>query len=122
LSAGTDYKPPVDLDIFLKAGDPPVYIGFGSIVVDNPAKLTKIIFDAIRQTGQRALISKGWANIGKGDAEIPENIFLLDKCPHGWLFQHISCVVHHGGAGTTAAGLALGRPTVIVPFFGDQPF
>ncbi|KAE8349545.1 hypothetical protein BDV28DRAFT_163518 [Aspergillus coremiiformis] len=117
-----DYKPPDDLDAFLKVGEPPVYIGFGSIVVDNPAKLTEIVFEAVRRTGKRALVSKGWGNIGAGSTEVPENIFLLGKCPHDWLFQHVSCVVHHGGAGTTAAGLILGRPTVIVPFFGDQPF
>ncbi|KAF5862118.1 hypothetical protein ETB97_012102 [Aspergillus alliaceus] len=121
LSSDTDYKPPDDLDAFLKAGEPPVYIGFGSIVVDNPAKLTSIVFEAVRLTGKRALVSKGWGNIG-GGSEVPENVFLLGKCPHDWLFQHVSCVVHHGGAGTTAAGLVLGRPTVIVPFFGDQPF
>ncbi|KAE8155240.1 hypothetical protein BDV25DRAFT_134987 [Aspergillus avenaceus] len=122
LSSNTDYKPPDDLVAFLKAGEPPIYIGFGSIVVDNPAKLTEIVFEAVRRTGKRALVSKGWGNIGSGNAEIPENIMLLGKIPHDWLFKHVSCVVHHGGAGTTAAGLVLGRPTVIVPFFGDQPF
>ncbi|GAB1194029.1 hypothetical protein APSETT444_003266 [Aspergillus pseudonomiae] len=122
LASDTNYKPPDDLDAFLKAGDPPVYIGFGSIVVDNPAKLTEIVFEAVRLTGKRALVSKGWGNIGEGRAEIPENVMLLGKVPHDWLFHHVSCVVHHGGAGTTAAGLVLGRPTVIVPFFGDQPF
>ncbi|KAE8421311.1 hypothetical protein BDV36DRAFT_280860 [Aspergillus pseudocaelatus] len=122
LESDTSYKPPDDLDAFLKAGDPPVYIGFGSIVVDNPAKLTEIVFEAVRLTGKRALVSKGWGNIGEGRAEVPEDVMLLGKVPHDWLFQHVSCVVHHGGAGTTAAGLVLGRPTVIVPFFGDQPF
>ncbi|BAE55182.1 unnamed protein product [Aspergillus oryzae RIB40] len=122
LESDTNYKPPDDLDAFLKAGDPPVYIGFGSIVVDNPAKLTEIVFEAIRLTGKRALVSKGWGNIGEGRAEVPKDVMLLGKVPHDWLFQHVSCVVHHGGAGTTAAGLVLGRPTVIVPFFGDQPF
>jgi hypothetical protein len=47
---------------------------------------------------------------------------MLGDCPHDWLFAHVSCVVHHGGAGTTAAGIAAGKPTVVVPFFGDQPF
>ncbi|KAE8374927.1 hypothetical protein BDV26DRAFT_30594 [Aspergillus bertholletiae] len=122
LPSDTDYTPPNDLDTFLKAGEPPVYIGFGSIVVDNPARLTEIVFEAVRLTGKRALVSKGWGNIGEGRAEVPENVMLLGKVPHDWLFQHVSCVVHHGGAGTTAAGLVLGRPTVIVPFFGDQPF
>jgi hypothetical protein len=112
----------VELDAFLKAGDPPISIGFGSIVVEKPERLTRIIFEAVLRTGHRAIISKGWSNLGCGETEIPENIFLLGTCPHDWLFPQVSCVVHHGGAGTTAAGLLLGCPTVIVPFFGDQPF
>ncbi|KAF7812801.1 sterol 3-beta-glucosyltransferase UGT80B1 isoform X1 [Senna tora] len=54
--------------------------------------------------------------------EVPENIFLLEECPHDWLFPQCSAVVHHGGAGTTATGLKAGCPTTIVPFFGDQFF
>lgn len=122
LSAQSNYQPPEELDAFLKAGDPPIYIGFGSIVVEDSGKLTQTIFEAVRRTGHRALVSKGWSNLGSGEIDIPENIFLLGKCPHDWLFQRVSCVVHHGGAGTTAAGLLFGCPTVIVPFFGDQPF
>ncbi|KAL4864883.1 hypothetical protein BDV12DRAFT_200697 [Aspergillus spectabilis] len=121
LPGATKYTPPDGLRKFLAAGPPPVYVGFGSIVVDNAERLTRIVFDAIRQTGQRAIVSKGWGNIGADEADTPE-IMMIDKCPHDWLFHHVSCVVHHGGAGTTAAGLALGRPTVIIPFFGDQTF
>jgi len=84
--------------------------------------MTKMIFEAVRKTGQRALVSKGWGGLGGDDLDKPDNVFMLGNCPHDWLFKHVSCVVHHGGAGTTAAGIALGRPTVIVPFFGDQPF
>lgn len=105
----------------MDSGDPPIYIGFGSIVVDDPSELTNIVFDAVRQTHVRAVISKGWGNIGTDQAGPPE-IMMIDKCPHDWLFQHVSAVVHHGGAGTTAAGLSLGKPTTIVPFFGDQTF
>lgn len=54
--------------------------------------------------------------------DVPKNVLMIGNCPHDWLFRHVSCVVHHGGAGTTAAGLALGRPTVVVSFFGDQLF
>jgi UDP:flavonoid glycosyltransferase YjiC (YdhE family) len=63
---------------------------------------------------------RGWGGLGAGT--VPENIFMLGNCPHDWLFKQVSAVVHHGGAGTTAIGLRLGRPTVIVPFFGDQAF
>lgn len=120
LKTGSDYHPPEDLVQFLKAGPPPVYIGFGSIVVDKPDELTKTIFGAVKRAGVRALVSKGWGGLGVGDA--PEDIFLLGNCPHDWLFQYVSCVVHHGGAGTSAIGIAMGKPTIVVPFFGDQPF
>jgi UDP:flavonoid glycosyltransferase YjiC (YdhE family) len=121
LSLATNYTPAEDLKAFLEAGPPPVYIGFGSIVVDDPNAMTKLIFDAVKITGQRALVSKGWGGFGDSFA-IPDGVFMLGNVPHDWLFKHVSCVVHHGGAGTTAAGIALGRPTVVVPFFGDQPF
>jgi hypothetical protein len=116
------YKPPEDLEAFLEAGPAPVYIGFGSIVVHDPDVLTRTIFDAVKKAGVRALVSKGWGGLGHKDTQIPENIYMLDNCPHDWLFPRVSCVVHHGGAGTMAAGIAAGRPTVIVPFFGDQSF
>lgn len=120
LRTGSNYSPPKDLITFLNAGPPPVYIGFGSIVVDDPAGLTKLIFEAVKLANVRAIVSKGWGGVGA--SEVPEDIYLIGNCPHDWLFQQVSCVVHHGGAGTTAAGIALGKPTVVVPFFGDQPF
>lgn len=122
LSLAASYTPTPELAKFLASGPPPVYIGFGSIVVDDPDALTKLIIDAIQKAGVRALVSKGWGGLGADDIDLPEGIFMLGNVPHDWLFQHVSCVVHHGGAGTTAAGIATGKPTVIVPFFGDQPF
>jgi len=120
LDLASDFKPPEDLQNFLDNGEPPVYIGFGSIVVDDPEKFTKLIFDAVKKAGVRALVSKGWGGLGGGD--VPDNIHLLGNTPHDWLFPKCSAVVHHGGAGTTAIGLKCGKPTMIVPFFGDQPF
>ncbi|KAF3017034.1 hypothetical protein E8E14_000242 [Neopestalotiopsis sp. 37M] len=119
-----DYSPNERLRAFLAGGPPPVYIGFGSIVIEDPSKLTRIIVDAVKATGVRALVSRGWSKLGLIDGcEIQdEDIMLLDDCPHEWLFQHVAAVVHHGGAGTAACGLRLGVPTAIVPFFGDQPF
>lgn len=122
LSLASSYTPDPELAAFLDAGPPPVYIGFGSIVVDDPNAMTRLIFDTVKKTGQRALVSKGWGGFGAQEIGIPEGVFMLGNCPHDWLFQHVSCVVHHGGAGTTAAGIALGKPTVVVPFFGDQSF
>ncbi|KAH7020386.1 UDP-glucose,sterol transferase [Ilyonectria destructans] len=116
-----DYSPDPELREFMQRGPPPIYIGFGSIVVDDPAKLTTTIVAAVKKTGVRAIISKGWSKLGQNQPA-DDDIFYLGDCPHEWLFQHVAAVIHHGGAGTTACGLANGRPTVIVPFFGDQPF
>lgn len=80
-----------------------------------------MIFGAVKRTGVRALVSKGWGNLGQGK-DVPDNVFLLGNVPHDWLFKYVSAVVHHGGAGTTAIGIAMGKPTVVVPFFGDQAF
>ncbi|THY59690.1 UDP-Glycosyltransferase/glycogen phosphorylase [Aureobasidium pullulans] len=115
-----DFEFDADLKEFLDAGEPPVYIGFGSIVVDDPEAMTKMILDAVKQLGIRALVSKGWGGIGGED--VPDNVFLLGNVPHDQLFPHCSAVVHHGGAGTNAIGISLGCPTVVVPFFGDQPW
>ncbi|KAJ3119125.1 hypothetical protein HDU96_000040 [Phlyctochytrium bullatum] len=122
IDLASNYTPPADLVEFLNAGPPPVYIGFGSIVVDDPDGLTQMIFEAVEKAGVRALVSKGWGGLGGEQLKVPSSIYLIGNCPHDWLFQHVSAVVHHGGAGTTAAGLKAGKPTIIVPFFGDQPF
>ncbi|TID06557.1 Sterol 3-beta-glucosyltransferase UGT80A2 [Colletotrichum higginsianum] len=113
------YSPPEDLARFLAAGPPPVYIGFGSIVLDDPQRVVKTILGAVDAAGVRAIISKGWSDLaGSGS----DTVYWIGDCPHEWLFQHVAAVVHHGGAGTTACGLRNGKPTTIVPFFGDQPF
>ncbi|CAD0112540.1 unnamed protein product [Aureobasidium uvarum] len=96
LDLASDYDPPKDLTDFLDAGEPPIYIGFGSIVVDDPDKFTQMIFDAVKIAGVRALVSKGWGGLG-GD-NTPDNIFMLENTPHDWLFPRVKAVVHHGGA------------------------
>jgi len=83
--------------------------------------LTNTILEAIKLVNCRAIISEGWSGIGKATT-LPDNIYLIGNCPHDWLFERVDIVCHHGGAGTTATGLKLGKPTVIVPFFGDQFF
>ncbi|XP_064964697.1 sterol 3-beta-glucosyltransferase UGT80A2-like isoform X1 [Musa acuminata AAA Group] len=89
--------------------------------VQEPGKMTKIIVEAQKITGQRGIINKGWGGLGNL-AEPKDYVYLLDNVPHDWLFPQCKAVVHHGGAGTTAAGLRAACPTTIVPFFGDQPF
>ncbi|KAF2757695.1 UDP-Glycosyltransferase/glycogen phosphorylase [Pseudovirgaria hyperparasitica] len=121
LELASSFKPSKELSDFMKAGPPPVYIGFGSIVVDDPEAFTKMILDAVKIAGVRALVSKGWGGLGGNDTA-PDNVFFLGNTPHDWLFPQVQAVIHHGGAGTTAMGLKCGRPTMIVPFFGDQPF
>ena len=121
LDLASSFKPPESLSKFLADGEPPVYIGFGSIVVDDPDQFTALIFDATKKAGVRALVSKGWGGLGD-EGNTPDNIYMLENTPHDWLFPRVSAVVHHGGAGTTAIGLKCGKPTMIVPFFGDQPF
>ncbi|CAG8582655.1 10161_t:CDS:10, partial [Acaulospora colombiana] len=111
-----------------KNGKKVVYIGFGSIVVDNPKELTRTIVNSVVKSGVAAILSKGWSDRlqlkSEDDAEVsyPSCIYQLKSVPHDWLFPRIDAVVHHGGAGTTAAGLRAGVPTIIRPFFGDQFF
>ena len=83
--------------------------------------MTELIFEAVRKTGQRVLLSQGWGGMGADRLRVPNGIFMLGNVPHDWLLKHVSCVVHHGGAGIIAVGIAAGRPTVVVPFFGDHP-
>lgn len=115
-----DYNPPADLRDFIKSGPAPVYIGFGSMVDHEKEKITELVFEAIELAGQRAILLGGWTDLGFG--RLPDHFFRIDFAPHDWLFPRMRAVVHHGGAGTTAAGLQAGVPNVIIPFFGDQAF
>ncbi|KAL8489884.1 hypothetical protein ACS0TY_025682 [Phlomoides rotata] len=121
LDLASNYEPPESLLNWLKAGPKPIYIGFGSLPVQAPQKMTQIIVEALEITKQRGIINKGWGGLGDL-AEEKDFVYLLDNCPHDWLFLQCASVVHHGGAGTTAAGLKAACPTTIIPFFGDQPF
>ena len=105
---------------FLEAGSPPVYIGFGSMSSREPEATTRLVIEALRRVGQRAILLSGWGGLQKTD--LPDMVFMGESLPHAWLFPRVAAVVHHGGAGTTAAGLRAGVPSITVPFFGDQPF
>jgi UDP:flavonoid glycosyltransferase YjiC (YdhE family) len=114
------WEPPGDLVRFLRAGPPPVYIGFGSMVNARPEETTRLVLEALARTGQRGVLAAGWGGLMK--ANLPDSVFMLDPLPYYWLFPRMAAVVHHGGGGTTATGLWAGVPSVVIPFMGDQPF
>ncbi len=117
----TDWQPDAALAAFLDAGPAPVYVGFGSMPFKKNAEArTQAILNGLATTGQRAILARGWG--GLSAADLPASVMMVDAVPHDWLFPRVAAVVHHGGAGTTAAGLRAGKPTLICPFLGDQPF
>jgi UDP:flavonoid glycosyltransferase YjiC (YdhE family) len=120
LDSEEDWHPPSELIQFLNSGKKPIYIGFGSMGGQEPEKLTNIILGALEKCNQRGVLVTGWGGIKTKFTS--ENIIILDKAPHRWLFPQMAAVVHHGGAGTTAEVLRAGVPSVIIPFILDQPF
>jgi UDP:flavonoid glycosyltransferase YjiC (YdhE family) len=114
------WEPPPGLFDFLDAGPAPVYIGFGSITARDGSKLTHAALDALALSRQRGVLGMG--QHGPRDRGLPTNVYAIGSAPHSWLFPRMAAVVHHGGAGTTGAGLRAGVPNVIVPFTSDQPF
>ncbi len=122
LDHSDDWRPPAELESFLAGGEPPIYFGFGSIFGRDPVRLTQIVLEAVKNTGVRAIIASGWGGLDPSRFELPSRVLAIDSAPHDWLFPRVAAVVHHGGCGTTAAGLRAGRPTIVCPFFGDQTF
>lgn len=110
-----EWEPPAELAEFLAAGPAPVYVGFGSMVPKDSAMTDLTVRTALKLAGVRGIV--------QGDpATSDEHVLAVRDVPHAWLFPRMAAVVHHGGAGTTAAGLRAGVPTVVCPFFGDQPY
>jgi sterol 3beta-glucosyltransferase len=132
LDEASSWEPPEDLTNFIKQAREDkkkiVYIGFGSIVVSDPAALTKTVIDSVLKADVRCILSKGWSDRldKKGSSEpevpLPPEILQIKSAPHDWLFKQIDAAAHHGGAGTTGASLRAGLPTIVKPFFGDQFF
>lgn len=120
LEADESWQPPAALTRFLEDGSKPIYIGFGSMSQRKPDETTKLILKALADTGQRAILLSGWGGLKAGD--LPDTVYMAESIPHAWLFERVAAVVHHGGAGTTAAGLRAGVPSIIIPFMADQPF
>ncbi|KAF5202316.1 Sterol 3-beta-glucosyltransferase [Thalictrum thalictroides] len=105
LNLGTKYLPSVQFSEWIRGGQMPIYIGFGSMPLEDAKKTTLTILEALKDTGQRGIIDRGWGDLGLF-IEVPDNVFLLEDCPHDWLFPQCAAVC----------------PTTIVPFFGDQFF
>jgi UDP:flavonoid glycosyltransferase YjiC (YdhE family) len=120
LEAPPTWRPPSALSEFLAAGAPPVYVGFGSMTGMDPEVLASQTREALKLAGQRAVVGMGWGGLAAFGRDA-DNVMIIDDVPHDWLFPQVAAVVHHGGAGTLAAAVRAGRPSVIVPFFGDQP-
>lgn len=114
----TGWQPPSDLSAFIEAGNPPVFIGFGSMPIKDPQRTTNIILEALKQSGQRGILHMGWG--GLGDQPLPDYVFKIDYSPYDWLFPRMAMAIHHGGSGTTAFGFRSGIPSCVVPFVFDQ--
>ncbi len=112
------WEPPAPLAEFLSAGEPPIYVGFGSMGGFDREKLLATIIKAV--AGRRALFFPGWSGIDP--ASLPGNFFVVGPTPHNWLFPRTSMVIHHGGAGTTHTASRAGVPSIVIPFVGDQFF
>jgi sterol 3beta-glucosyltransferase len=113
------WQPPPELESFLAAGPPPVFVGFGSMAPGHGDRLARPVLAALRGTGVRAVVQAGWSGL-----RVPDDpaVLSIGEVPHDWLFPRMAAVVHHAGAGTTAAGLRAGIPAVAVPVLADQPF
>lgn len=132
LDEGSKWSPPKDLTDFIKKaradGKKLVYVGFGSIVVQDSAALTNTIIKSVLKADVRCILSKGWSDrldrkgANEVEAPLPPEIIQIKSAPHDWLFKQIDAAAHHGGSGTTGASLRAGVPTIIKPFFGDQYF
>jgi sterol 3beta-glucosyltransferase len=114
------WTPDAELQSFLDAGDKPLYVGFGSMPGHVPGDLTRTFAEALSRAGKRGIVATGWGALSGSD--LPPHLHAIATAPHDRLLPLVSATVHHGGAGTTGASLRAGVPTLLMPFFGDQPF
>jgi len=112
-----EWHPDRELAEFIVSGEPPIYVGFGSMVLPERERIQSIVLDSL--DGRRALLAKGWS---AWDTKVPSNVRVIGPTPHAWLFPRVSVAVHHGGAGTAHAAARAGVPSVVVPFMADQAF
>jgi vancomycin aglycone glucosyltransferase len=109
-----------ELEEFLDAGEPPVYVGFGSMAMHTSKNVARVAIEAVRAQHRRAIMSRGWAELGLIDGV--DDCFAVAEVNHQALFRRVAAVVHHGGAGTTTTAALAGAPQVVVPQFADQPW
>ena len=107
-----------DLDAWLADGEPPVFVGFGSMSGQGTARVGRMVVEAVSATGHRCVVGAGWAGLGEG--ALPPGWRVVREAPHAKLFPRVAAVVHHGGSGTTASALRAGVPQVILPLILDQ--
>jgi UDP:flavonoid glycosyltransferase YjiC (YdhE family) len=118
------WDPPAELTEFLATGDPPVFIGFGSMPSADPGADIRLMIQAARQAGRRAVIrpAYGWCEPDDLPEDSSEDVYVLREAPYRWLFPQMGAIIHHGGAGTTAEALLAGVPNGVVAFGVDQPY
>lgn len=120
LERAPHWRPPAELGDFLGSGSPPVYVGFGSLPSSNPEETTELVTSALARAGCRGVLQRGWGGLTRG--ALSDDVCVVDDVPHSWLFPQMAAIVHHGGAGTTAAALRAGIPSIAVPArLWDQP-
>lgn len=116
-----DERPlPDEVEAFLAAGTPPVYVGFGSIAAHLSPEAARAAVEAIRTHGRRILLARGWAGLAPADDH--DDCLLVGELNHQALFGRVAAVVHHGGAGTTTTAARAGAPQVVIPQIADQPY
>lgn len=120
LDSHPDWKPSDEILRFLADGKRPVFISFGSVIGRDPDAFARLAFDAVEAAGVRAILAGGWSSFGRINP--PKDVLILDEIPHDWIFPKVAAVVHHGGAGVTAATLRAGAPSIAIPHFADQFF
>ena len=113
------YQPPEELSAFLDNGEAPICVSFGSMVNRNAEYIDQVVREAIIRTNNRGIVLSGWGGVKNRSSK---RILYLDSASHAWLLPRCKMVIHHGGAGTTSAGLRAGISNVVVPFTADQPF
>jgi vancomycin aglycone glucosyltransferase len=107
-----------ELSAWLDDGEPPVFVGFGSMSAEGTDRIGRMMVEAVSATGRRCIVGAGWAGLGAGS--MPAGWRVVREAPHALLFPRVAAVVHHGGSGTTASALRAGVPQVVLPLILDQ--